>query len=247
MSDEHDPARAEGDDEDLSTLFRAMRDDHVPDDLEEKLLTAVAVGSAAWVVKSGFFASLFAKLLAATKGSTAATVIGVGFAAAGSLAAVQMIATQTAPRSVASAPRVAQQVSPASPSAARSLTGAAQIPSADVAASPTTSGAPAFSAAPPAAPSPPLVPAARAASASREPSARIEPAPAVAAPVESVVAPTRDALREEASRVRTVADLVATGRCAEALAAIQTYRTTFPRGQLAEEMRVLEGRCSAAK
>lgn len=237
-----DPEARSTDDAELSALFRTMRDDRAPDDLEEKLLTAVAVGGAAWAVKSGFFATLFAKLFAATKGSTAATVLGLSLAAAGSLAAVQIIATQTAPRpAIDSLPGVAPVVPARAPSPPR----AEPVPPVEIAPAVVP---PSASAAAPAGP--------RASAPAREANPRAEPAPrttelvdppARSASVEIPAAPPADVLREEATRVRGVADLVAAGRCSDASAAIQAYRAAFPRGQLRREITLLEARCAAPK
>lgn len=240
----HEPDLQEPEADELSSLFRTMRDDRAPDDLEEKLLTAVAVGGAAWAVKTGFFATLFAKLFAATKGSAAATVLGVSLAAAGSLAAVHVIATQTAPRqaiepSRRAAPVVVQQAAPA--------------PRPEPA--PTSEIAPAL--VPTVAPSAvPATPGPRASTPLREVVPRSEPTskdtdapppPATVAIIEPPAPPPADVLREEANKVRGVADLVAAGRCAEASGAIQAYRASFPRGQLAREITLLEARCASPK
>jgi hypothetical protein len=56
-------------------------------------------------------------------------------------------------------------------------------------------------------------------------------------------APPAHTLRQELDLVRGIALLVESRRCADARRRLEAYRATFPSGQLAAEVNVLEARC----
>lgn len=235
-------------DDELADLFAAMRAERAPDDLERKLLGAVAVTGAATIVKSGFLSGLLARLPLLGAGGTALKTIAISSLVAGGFAVALAVATDRA------VPTVPAAVSTPFPSRAdRAAAGAHSSLAAPASAAPsppsTVVETPAASAAPRDASSPPrdLEPGAprRAASKGVDPVDAPLPANVTPEPVPSAVAApiAADVLREEASRVRGVAAQVSAGRCDDARALARAYWAAFPNGQLGYEVRVLEARC----